>query len=231
MLVSLAPSLYFIYRQISGPLLLGTLAEVAVDRGWAGTDQVKPRTTDMTPNKAHLLEAGKDLLHRFCLLNQLEPPPIQVYEKGTWRFDACAYYRPTAIHIAPHRCAHIGTAGRSWSYPGYVIDRTPYGVIQHELGHHVDRLLSGSKGSYGGDFSSTLRAGTKEEKITNYCPNDWEWFAEIFRLFVTNSDLLKLIRPRTHEELASRFTPAVDAPWRDVLKDAPQRTIEMASRK
>jgi hypothetical protein len=111
------------------------------------------------------------------------------------------------------------------------VDRTPYGVLQHELGHHVDQLLSEQKGSYGGDFSVKLRAATGEARITSYCPNDWEWFAEIFRLFVTNSDLLRELRPRTYEQIRQQYKPVRDTPWRHVLRDAPPRNIIAAERK
>jgi hypothetical protein len=184
-------------------------------------------------DKAQLLNSGADLARTFCDANNLPLPPIEVYESSRWRFSStCAYYRPERIHIAPARCSHIGTSGMAWSFPGYVIDRTPYGVIQHELGHHVDHLMSSAKGAYGGNFSEDMRRDTGEAKITNYCPNDWEWFAEMFRLFVTNSDLLRILRPRTYDALVTAgFMPVVVVPWSDVLRAAPPRTIEQAAKK
>ena len=47
---------------------------------------------------------------------------------------------------------------------------------------------------------------------------------------MTNPYLLCLIRPRTFDELRSRFKPVETRDWRDVLADAPERTIEMAER-
>lgn len=183
--------------------------------------------------KQALLSQGMDLIESFCDFNGLRLPPVRQYTAAEWRFaSTCAYYRPETIHIAVQRCAHIGTANRAWSYPGYVIDRTPYGVVAHELGHHVDHIRSLVKGSYGGDFSERMRAESREPKLTNYCPNDWEWFAEMFRLFVTNSDLLRAVRPRTHALLVGAgLKPVVTKPWREVLQGAPERTIEMAGRK
>lgn len=182
--------------------------------------------------KDQLLASGSELVKAFCERNGLINPPVRVYGKGEWRFDStCAYYRPVGIHIAPFKCAHPGTAGRAWSWPGYVIDRTPHGVMAHELGHHVDHTLSSSKGAYGGDFSSRMRERSGEPKLTNYCPNDWEWFAEMFRLFVTNPDLLRAVRPRTFGEIAAVLQPVEERPWREVLADAPARTVEMAERK
>ena len=182
--------------------------------------------------KDQLLASGSALVKAFCEHNGLDNPPVRVYGKEEWRFSStCAYYRPVGIHIAPSRCAHPGRAGRAWSWPGYVIDRTPHGVMAHELGHHVDYTLSSSKGSYGGDFSSKMRERSGETKLTNYCPNDWEWFAEMFRLFVTNPDLLRAVRPRTFREIADVLKPVEKRPWREVLADAPARTVEMAARK
>ena len=183
--------------------------------------------------KQVMFERGEELMAEFCSANKITPPRVAVHARERWALGdrACAYYRPTLISICPARCSNIGTAGMAWSYPGYAVDRTPYGVVQHELGHHVDYMRSKTKGAYGGDFSVQLRKLTGERKITNYCPNDWEWFAEIFRLYVTNSDLLRVIRPVTYAALKELYRPVVDAPWEQVLKDAPARTIEMAPRK
>lgn len=183
--------------------------------------------------KEQLLTSGCVLVGQFCKHNELDIPPLKVYTAREWRYPStCAYYRPVGIHIAPTRCAHPGTAGRTWSWPGYVIDRTPHGVMAHELGHHVDHVRSTVKGAYGGSFSVGLRMISGEPKLTGYCPNDWEWFAEMFRLFVTNPDLLKAVRPKTYEAiLETGLKPLIDLPWQVVLADAPQRTIEMAARK
>lgn len=183
--------------------------------------------------KAKLLVSGLQLAAEFCHANRLAQPGVSVVDPAAWRFPStCAYYRQDVITICPDRCAHIGTAGRAWSYPGYVIDRTPHGVVAHELGHHVDFTRSDAKGAYGGDFSTAMRKATGEPKLTNYCPNDWEWFAEIFRLFVTNSDLLRAVRPRAHAAIVDAgYRPVVDRPWRDVLAGAPPRAIDMAGKK
>lgn len=183
-------------------------------------------------DKARLFEEGTALLGEFCEANTLTVPAIDRRSRDTWRFSStCAYYRPVGIHICVERCAAIGKAGRAWSFPGYTVDRTPYGVLQHELGHHVDYHLSEQRGSYFGDFSIRLRASVREEKLTSYCPNDAEWFAELFRLFVTNSDLLRAVRPRTYQALRELYKPVVDRPWREVLKDAPERTLAAAANK
>ncbi len=186
----------------------------------------------MNPDKKGLLDRGWDLVESFCEFNGLRTPELKVVEPKDWRFSStCAYYRPEVVTICPTRCAGIGRSGMAWSYPGYVIDRTPYGVVAHELGHHVDWTRSGRKGAYGGNYSQGLRDASGEPKLTNYCPNDWEWFAEMFRLFVTNPDLLKAIRPRTYEMLCRDHKPVETRPASVVLWDAPERTQHQAFKK
>lgn len=183
-------------------------------------------------SKLDLLEAGKTLIAGFCERNLVELPEVRVREPKEWRFGGvCAYYRPVHIEICPARCAHPGVAGRSWSWPGYSTDRTPYGVLAHETGHHADMLRSKRKHGYRGDHSISVRAEVGEERLTSYCPNDGEWFAEMFRLFITNPDLLRLLRPRTFERLSRDWLPVVKAPWDEVLRGAPQRTLDAAARK
>lgn len=183
--------------------------------------------------KMAMLSNGIGLVQAFCERNGLSVPALQLYSRAEWRYPStCAYYRPETIHIAVDRCSHIGTANRAWSYPGYITDRTPYGVMAHELGHHVDHTLSKTKGSYGGNFSEDMRAESGEPRLTSYCPNDWEWFAEMFRLFATNPTLLQAVRPKTFTLMITGGLRPVDPqPWREVLKDAPARTLAMAERK
>lgn len=180
-----------------------------------------------------LMQSGITLFAAFCQLNDITPPTIVSYtrDKFPMRSATCAYYRPTSIHISPDMCATPGYAGRAWSWPGYVIDRTPHGVVQHELGHHVDYMLGTVRGAYWSDYSQRLRAATGEDKVTNYCPNDAEWFAEIFRVFVTNPDLLRLMRPKTFMAIREKLMPVITDPWDHVLRDAPTRTIEQARKK
>jgi hypothetical protein len=92
-------------------------------------------------------------------------------------------------------------------------------------------MMSEVKGSYNGDFSVTLRKATAEPALTGYVPDDGEWFAEIFRLFVTNPELCWRLRPRTYNALAGCYNPL--EPERladDVLigLDAPERTLAAA---
>ena len=116
-------------------------------------------------NKQELLTSGIDLMRTFCCLNEIKVPIIEVHPSQKWRYDVCAYYRDDVINLCLERCSHIGKAGRSWSYPGYVVDRTPYGVIQHELGHHVDVLRGEKPEAFWSDYSITMRKETGEPKL------------------------------------------------------------------
>lgn len=172
-------------------------------------------------------------MRAFCELNDL---PVQVMFSAAaddWRLGTCAYWRPDGIHIAVSKCAWPGLGGRAWSWPGYVIDRTPFGVIAHEMGHAADHGKSTRRGNYYGDYSMRMRERTGEKPITTYAPNDAEWFAEIFRLFITNPDLLYCLRPKTHQALMADFKPVETNSWEIVLTGwgAPARTIDMARKK
>ena len=186
----------------------------------------------MSAQKLRHLYNGIFLLKKFEKASGISCPEIiQWPETKIWYFGVCAYYRPTKIVVNVKKCANTGSVGRQSSYAGYVVDRTPYGVLAHEMGHHVDRTLSDIKGPYFGNFSKDLRARTREKKITNYCPDDAEWFAEIFRLFLTNPDLLYNLRPKTYAELHDRFPLWPRTPWQEILEDAPERTKLQAEKK
>lgn len=180
--------------------------------------------------KTELLEQGRRVMTEFCTVNGLPAPTVYPVDRALWKVEPCAYYRNNVTHICVARCAAIGVAGPAWSYPGYTVDRTPYGVVQHELGHHVDVLKGQRRGSYWSDFSAVLRGRAGEKQITSYCPNDAEWFAEMFRVFVTNPDLLRQVRPRTYREMRGCFAPVFNDTWRDRLQGAPARTITAAER-
>ena len=176
--------------------------------------------------KQSMLERGVALMERFCAANDLPVPAVEDADPKRWQFGVCAYYRRDVVTINVQACAAVGFAGMQWSFPGHSVDRTPYGVIAHELGHHVDVLQAQTRrGPYWSDFSCRVKDESGEEPLTSYCPNAAEWFAEMFRLYVTNPDLLLQLRPRTHAELAQRFKPVFQDTWRERLAGAPDRTI------
>jgi hypothetical protein len=161
----------------------------------------------MIDERLTLLAEGRDRIAAWLAVNPAVPPiTIEPHPPSEWRFPhTCAYYRNDVIHICVEKCSKLGKGGRAWSWPGYAVVRTPYGVLAHELGHHVDRINSYTPSAYGADYGSSLRAATREKPLSGYCPDDREWFAEMFRLFVTNPDLLQWIRPLIYGTLAHRF--------------------------
>lgn len=182
-------------------------------------------------SKSALYVDGCNLLATFCAVNSL-PAPKVIESLAPTRFRTCAFYRAGVINIHIEGCASIGLRASRWSYPGYVIDRTPYGVLQHELGHHVDVLRGKNKGKYYSEFSTNLRRRSKDKPLTGYCPNDAEWFAEMFRLFVTNPDLLRILKRNTyHEIIAAGFKPYFRDEWCMRLKGAPSRIAWQAEKK
>jgi len=157
-------------------------------------------------------------VHEWCRANSVAIPVINEHWLGHCDFGVCAYYRNGTIDIWPNACAAIGTAGRCWSYPGYSVDRTPFGVLAHELGHHVDK----QHGAKGGTLSHLWRP-TDPEALTGYCPNSNEWFAELFRLFVTNPDLLRMLRPKVWPLFSTSWVSVERRAWYEVLAAAPRQ--------
>jgi hypothetical protein len=187
-----------------------------------------------------MFERGVELARRFCAANSIPMPTIERLNPSqrNYHLGTCAYYRPTTIHIMVEKCAHKGLGGRAWSWPGYAIDRTPYGVIQHELGHHVDNLRFIKPEDI---FSKRIFEKSGEAPLTGYLGTDkktitfWmEWFAENFRLFVTNPNLSRSLRPRFYNALTGAgLTPLGDDDWEVVLRahGAPARIVEQARKK
>lgn len=168
--------------------------------------------------KDELFEAGCDLVATWCMRNNVNRPRIET-RTGKPDFGVCAYYRDSVIYIWIRSCAGLGLAGRQWSWPGYVVDRTPYGVLAHELGHHVD----GAHGPRGGQRSHAWYP-LDPRPLTGYCPNRNEWFAELFRLFVTNPDLFCHLRPKLAGLFASEWPWRTEGrDWRTVLAGAPRQ--------
>lgn len=176
-----------------------------------------------------LFQAGVDKVTKFCLDNKLPPCKFVVQSKSEYPYDPCAYYRKDTITVCLTKCAYSATESqvRNWNWPGSTVDREPYGVLCHELGHHVDYHCGKVRGKYWSDFSTSVRFLTLEKEISSYCPNNAEWFAEMFRVFVTNPDLLRLLRPKTYEILANKFAVKNMQPWEEVLgPKCPKRIIK-----
>lgn len=198
-----------------------------------------PNSYDVKTAKETQYPSGVSLAEGFCTVNGMTMPMV-IRLRPTdraYHLAPCGFYRPNAIAIMVEKCASLGFGGRAWSWPGYAVDRTPYGVIQHELGHHVDnhfshpdRLFSQEIYTESGEAPMTGYRG-KDSAADTFCR---EWFAEIFRVFVTNPDLCAKLRPKFFNALVTRgLKPAVEGAWHDVLTRhrAPDRILEQAGKK
>src|SRR5437868_3800386 len=96
-----------------------------------------------------LYEFGKSTCEVFLDVNELAHPaytnktlPTAEKPRGSY---GCGHYLSgrqlvwvnAAVCAKPAR----GTP-RKFSFPGNVTDRTPVGVVAHEVGHHIDHILS-----------------------------------------------------------------------------------------
>lgn len=195
-----------------------------------------------------MFDEGCKLALQFIALNAsaISMPDIERLNPSqrNYHIGTCAYYRPTTIHVMVEKCANRGFGGRAWSWPGYAIDRTPYGVIQHELGHHVDTERTGQvtrENVMDKLFSKKIWETSREAPLTGYLGTDkeaatffMEWFAENFRLFVTNPGLSKALRPRFYAAIINAgIQPLSRDGWEAVLRrnGAPNRIVEQARKK
>lgn len=198
----------------------------------------QPMTTTWPTDNYLLLPLAVARMKKFCVLHKLPIPMVRVRPKDEWDFSVCAYYRPEivifsrqdrdGVNICLDKCAvPCGeNVSRNWSWPGNTVDRTAYGVVGHELGHHVDWTLSANKAAYYGDFSKGLPERLGAKPISGYADGDHEIFAEWFRVFFTNPDLLKYLRPSVYDFLCGHFPVRKEdyEHWADVIGcDAPRR--------
>lgn len=194
----------------------------------------------------HLFFAGVGIMSRFCKENEILLPTIKriLPDDRLYGVRTCGFYRPFTISVMVEKCGHKGHGGAAWSWPGYVIDRTPYGVIQHELGHHVDTVKTGEVTTLNYMeklFSKQIYEQSKEPPLTGYLGTDkqaatffMEWFAENFRLYVTNPGLCLALRPKFYFALfASGIYPLTFINWHSGLNahNAPERIVNQARKK
>lgn len=199
-----------------------------------------PRPPYWTGDRRKLTALGVERAERFCSLNRIPMPAVNVVDRDDWRVGFCAYYRPdteavrkwtaAGISICPELCGYpCGEAvTRNWTWPGNDTDREPYGVIAHELGHHCDWLAGSKKGTYFSDYGEGVMEESGEKPLTGYAAeNPAEWFAEAFRLFVTNPGLLKALRPKTYNILRRKWEPLNSDDWRFPLgSNVPARVVK-----
>jgi hypothetical protein len=158
-------------------------------------------------NKQDLLKNGIDLITEFCKINNINIPTIKTSKT---KYSGYYTYGSNTLHINLDNCRipQINPI-RSWSFPGYFVDRTPIGVITHEFGHYLHEILG---------FPKMGKLGLQ---ITNYEPNYEERFAETIKLFLTNPDLLKEYNIKRYIFLTQKLklVPVKITDWKTTLYD------------
>lgn len=143
---------------------------------------------------------------RRCL-ERLQRGPQQGYGTGYYNWNTCF------VNLKKAARAVMKPGCSSWSFPCYKIDREPCGVVAHETGHHVNKVLGDP--AAGGLWARTVK---NSKPITTYEPNLDESMAETFRLFILNPDLLlRGSTPRYDFLIAGGLRPSETRDFRAVL--------------
>lgn len=165
--------------------------------------------------KRILAERGLVLARQMAAVNDLPFVDLRInFDKPKLR-TGCGLYTNDKIQVDVESCARVSPF--PYSYPGNFTDRTPYGVIPHELGHHW-HFNSGVK------LSEWKGAVEGEPPVTSYgYTNYFEDIAEAFRLFTTNPTLLEFLWPLRYTFLLSHLAPVENRHWKDILHAQPRR--------
>jgi hypothetical protein len=168
-----------------------------------------------TETKEQLLYRGLELMESFCDLNKIRMPNVFINSGLGPNYYGMFYYRNT-IHVNMKLCRPaVKVPGYDWTFPGYVQDLSPYGILAHEFGHYIsDRLGK----SFRKNFVNIKKI---EENVTSSDNRGLdEKMAEAARLFITNPDLLRKGRPHRYEIFKRHYEPVVRNRWKTVLKHA-----------
>ena len=141
-------------------------------------------------SKRDILNKAIDLVDDFSRVNRIMPYRLKEsrypYARNIFQVKGM-FVSPNVIYVNLDKCAIPGSGTRMrFSFPGYKVDATPFGVLCHEFGHYISWLKNGIGRSYEWELIVN-----NSRRISGYEPNSEESFAESFRLFLTNSDMLK----------------------------------------
>ena len=169
--------------------------------------------------KDELAERSVKHIQNFLQMNNLPVPEFVMseYPDAKNKFQKTGHYSrkegKVYLNAANTRNPVMKPGGMQWSYPGYKVDKTPLGVLAHEIGHHIDHTMKFDENAF----------PYKGEKVTGYEPTVHEAIAESLRLFMLNPDLLHTIAPKRYQYfLDNGLKPTVQQSWKDVLHGAPQ---------
>jgi hypothetical protein len=170
-----------------------------------------------------LFTLGASLSQNFCENNNIPIPEYRIKE-----LDSTGLYLPQTHTKNAQILVNLGVTANPvenpghmrWSHPAWKTDRTAFGVVLHETGHHIDQILINKSlwGSYPSDRSSWLEV-KKGKRISGYEPNSSEAFAETMRLFIGNPDLLKLAIPSRYNYLCQvlKLQPVVAMDYKTAI--------------
>ena len=192
---------------------------------------MRPTFDAYTLDRRTLYLFGRHLVATFARRNAIplptfhdpssEPALLNRLHRTIWRTSGMQWGRTVWVNI--DATARPGRGGYTWSFPGYKVDRTAYGVTAHEFGHYVAKV---KRLRFGPSFFAA-------PAVSGYEPNASETIAETFKLFITNSDLLKHGSPVRYAALRDAgLKPVIAIPWREMLEDfsADPRIIAAAER-
>jgi hypothetical protein len=138
--------------------------------------------------------SGIDKSKKFLELNNI-PIPFYVNKDLSYESDR----KTTGLYSPNDNTVYVDLSAtakpvqsprmRSWSWPGYKIDRTPQGVVLHETGHHVEYWLLKQRAFDSKQWKSIITG--ERRPVSGYEPNHHEAFAETMRLFIGNPNLLR----------------------------------------
>jgi hypothetical protein len=186
-----------------------------------------------TYNKLAAFRAATETICEFQQLNPnallSEPQSRIVVNPGNKNFGEYFSER-RQVEINLSRCRVPADTPFQWTWPGYTADLSVYGVLTHEFGHFVHDLANWH--TVGRAWRNVV-ANSGEKITTSYgATNTGEDFAESFKLFLTNPDLLRVLFPVRHNFLAEimELKPVEQRTWSEVLANS-QRHIDAVERK
>jgi hypothetical protein len=174
-------------------------------------------------DKYNLLERGLELISEFSIHNKIRKPRVFIYD-GENKNAYGLFYPDNVIQINIKSCrTPVKTPGYDWTFPGYVQDLTPYGILAHEFGHYIsDRLGKQFRKNF-------IKIHHIESNVTSSDNRGLdEKMAEAARLFLTNPDLLKKGRPLRYQIFREYYEPIIKHRWKTVLKNAHPKIIAAA---
>lgn len=141
-------------------------------------------------------------------------------------------YGTELVQVNVRRCRPPSLSAYSWSWPGYTADLTPSGVVAHEMGHHVH--FSWPEGTR--NLTRTWRrelSRTGEPPVTSYGKTSThEDIAESLKVFITNSDLLRVRFPLRHAFIRHVLTlrPIETRRWFEVISESERHVLATIKR-